>query len=72
MNHLLTHLHVIIIFVYAQTFSKAATKARAMTSRKLLTEEEHAELLGLFKQSTMGDGNIWKMFSKLHDDEKFV
>lgn len=34
-----------------------------MTSRKLLTEEESAQLLGLFKQGTIGDGNVWKMFS---------
>ncbi|XP_037041300.1 acyl-CoA-binding protein-like [Bradysia coprophila] len=47
-----------------RNFSKAATKARAMTNRKLLSEEERAELLGLFKQGTMGDGNVWKMFKE--------
>ncbi|KAJ6639693.1 Acyl-CoA-binding protein [Pseudolycoriella hygida] len=45
-----------------KAFSKAATRARAMTTRKLLTDEERAELLGLFKQGSMGDGNVWKMF----------
>lgn len=48
-----------------QSFGKAATKARSMASRKVLTETEHAELLGLFQQATIGDGNVWKIFSEL-------
>lgn len=50
-----------------QAFGKAATKARTMATRKMLTETEHAELLGIFKQATIGDGNVWKMFSKFNE-----
>lgn len=40
-----------------------------MASRKVLTAAEHAELLGLFQQATVGDGNVWKVFSELTKQE---
>lgn len=58
--------------MYLKAFGKAATKARAMTARKLLTDAERAELLGLFQQATIGDGNVWKMFSKLIQNENNI
>lgn len=63
-------IHLQCLF-FIQSFNKAATKARVMVSRKLLTETEHAELLGLFQQATVGDGNVWKMFSKLMKKKTF-